>query len=266
MRLLTIEDDDDIAEVIEQTLRSDGFSVDRAADGLDGLWMAQEGDYGLIVLDVLLPGINGFKLCESLREQGIDTLVLMLTAKIGEYDETDGFEVGADDYLRKPFSPAVLKARVRALLKRRNGTLGAESQVLLRRGGIELNPRTRACTFAGAEVELTGRQAQVLETLVLAGDTPISRLDLVRAVWGLDFEGDPNVADVYIGYLRANSARKSSRTCEALATGSARDSTIVASPGHHHRGHHARPCPWRRRLGDVSGAWSSPSERHKRAE
>lgn len=201
MRLLIVEDDDDIAVVVEQTLRADGHSVDRAADGLDGIWMAREGEYGLIVLDVLLPGMNGFKICETLRTEGVETPILMLTAKVGEYDETDGFDVGADDYLRKPFSPSVLQARVRALL-RRGANSGGQIETTLTRGGVVLDPRTRACSHDGADIELTGRQAQLLEALLRAGDTPISRLDLVRAVWGLDFEGDPNVADVYLGYLR----------------------------------------------------------------
>ena len=207
MRLLVVEDDDDIAEVVEQTLRADGFSVDRAADGTDGLWMAREGEYGLIVLDVLLPEMNGFAVCQSLRESGIATPVLMLTAKVGEYDETDGFEAGADDYLRKPFSPAVLQARVRALI-RRAGAGPAALEETLSRGGVELDPRSRSCRLNGEDITLTGRQAQVLEALLRAGDAPISRLDLVRSVWGLDFDGDPNVADVYIGYLRAKLSKE----------------------------------------------------------
>lgn len=200
MRLLIVEDDDDIALVIEQTLRADGYDVDRSADGLDGLWKAREGTYGLIVLDVLLPGMNGFKLCSSLRTEGVTTPVLMLTAKVGDYDETEGLDVGADDYLRKPFSPHVLQARVRALLRR--GSTG-RPQTILRRGGVVLDPATRTCTYHNEPVELTGRQAQVLEALLRSEATPVSRLDLVRSVWGIDFEGDPNVADVYIGYLRA---------------------------------------------------------------
>lgn len=199
MRLLIVEDDDDIAVVIEQTLKADGFDVDRSPDGLDGLWRAEEGDYGLIVLDVLLPGMNGYQVCENLRKKGITTPVLMLTAKVGDYDETDGLDAGADDYLRKPFSPHVLQARVRALLRRGQPSVVSDT---LDRGGVSLQPTSRTCTFHGEPVELTARQAQVLEMLLRAEDNPVSRLDLVRAVWGMDFDGDPNVADVYIGYLR----------------------------------------------------------------
>lgn len=201
MRLLTVEDDDDIAVVIEAALRSDGHSIDRAADGLDGLWMAREGTYGVIVLDVLLPSMNGFKICETLRNEGNTTPILMLTAKVGEYDETDGFEAGADDYLRKPFSPGVLIARVRALLRRGPGSEGRSD--VLERGGVRLNPRTRSCQLNGAAIELSQRQSELLETLLRTGDEPLSRLELVKAVWGLDFDGDPNVADVYLRYLRA---------------------------------------------------------------
>lgn len=214
MRLLLVEDDDDIAVVIEHTLRSDGFEVDRAADGVDGLWMAEEGVYGLVVLDLLLPGMNGYKVCESIRAKGIDTPILMLTAKVGEYDETDGFDVGADDYLRKPFSPAVLSARVRSLLRR--GSAAPTSGDRLERGGVSLDPATRSCVFAGDDVDLTGRQAHVLEALLRAGEAPISRLQLVRTVWGLDFDGDPNVADVYIGYLRAKLGKETIENIRGL--------------------------------------------------
>ncbi len=200
MRLLLIEDDDDIALIVTEALEVDGHGVDRAADGLDGLWLAREGSYGVIVLDILLPGMNGYVLCRTLREEGIDTPVLMLTAKVGEYDETDGFEMGADDYLRKPFAPSVLRARVQALLRR---APSPRRDPILARGGITLDPASRRCTRDGDQVELTGRQAQLLEALLLAGDTPVSRLDLVRSVWGHDFDGDPNVADVYLRYLRA---------------------------------------------------------------
>lgn len=200
MRLLIVEDDDDIALVIERVLRTDGHEIDRVADGRDALWRATEVAYAAIILDVLLPGMNGFKVCESLRTNGIETPVLMLTAKVGDYDETEGLDVGADDYLRKPFSHDVLRSRVRALIRR---TGNATVQETLTRGGVVLVPQTRACTMNGEPIELTGRQAQVLETLMRSESTPVSRLDLVDAVWGFDFEGDPNVADVYLGYLRA---------------------------------------------------------------
>lgn len=205
MRLLLVEDDDDIALVVTEALAVDGHTVDRAATGLDGLWMAREGEYGLIVLDILLPEMNGYEVCRTLREDGEDTPVLMLTAKVGDYDEIDGFEMGADDYLRKPFAPSVLRARVQALLRR---APSPRRDPVLTRGGITLDPASRRCTRDGDVVELTGRQAQLLEALLRAEDTPVSRLELVRSVWGHDFDGDPNVADVYLGYLRAKLGRQ----------------------------------------------------------
>ncbi len=204
MRLLLVEDDDDIAVIVEQSLAPAGHTIDRAADGLDGLWMAREGSYGLIVLDLLLPGMNGYKVCETLRSEGAVLPILMLTAKVGEYDETDGFEVGADDYLRKPFSPAVLLARVQALLRRPPIRQASET---LTRGSVTLDPAARSCWVEGVEMDLTRRQAQLLEALLRAGDTPVSRLDLVADVWGMDFDGDSNVADVYLGYLRSKLGR-----------------------------------------------------------
>ncbi len=204
MRLLLIEDDNDIALVVDQALAADGHQLDRAADGLDGLWMAREGDYGVIVLDLLLPGMNGFKVCRTLRDEGRHTPILMLTAKVGEYDETEGFDCGADDYLRKPFSPAVLRARVTALLRRPPMVKNVER---LSRGGVNLDPSTRACQVDGRPVELTGRQAQLLEALLRTEDQPVSRLQLTNSVWGADFDGDPNVVDVYLGYLRTKIGR-----------------------------------------------------------
>ena len=213
MRLLLVEDDDDIAAIVTETLAADGHTVDRAANGNDGLWMAREGSYGLIVLDLLLPGLNGYRICETLRSEGSQTPVLMLTAKVGEYDETDGFEVGADDYLRKPFSPAVLRARVQALLRRAPNGLRPET---LERGPIHFDPGTRACTVDGEPVELTGREAQLLEALLRAEEAPATRLELVDAVWGRDFDGDPNVVDVYLRYLRAKVGKETIENIRGL--------------------------------------------------
>lgn len=199
MRLLVVEDDDDIAAAIVQTLELDGYAVDRAANGVDGLWMAQEGSYGAIVLDILMPRMNGYNVCRKLRASGSSTPVLMLTAKVGDIDEEDGLDLGADDYLRKPFSPGVLQARVRALLRRGSHTTMGD---VLERGDISLEPRSRRCLVDGIEVALSGRQSQLLEVLLRTGETPLSRLQILDAVWGMEFDGDPNVVDVYLGYLR----------------------------------------------------------------
>ena len=204
MRLLIVEDDDDIAVVIEETLRLEGYSTDRTADGVDGLWMAREGRYGLVVLDLLLPGKNGFEICKTLRDEGIDTLILMLTSKAGDYDETDGFDAGADDYLRKPFSPEVLGRRVQALLRRSDRRTLTP---VLTRGSVVFTPSTRHCAFNGEDVQLTARESQLLEVLLRAGEVPVGRQDLLASVWGFEFTGSPNVVDVTISYLRAKLSR-----------------------------------------------------------
>ena len=199
MRLLVVEDDDDIAATIVETLERDGHTVDRADNGEDGLWMAQEGSYGAIVLDILMPKLNGYNVCRELRAGGSQTPVLMLTAKVGDIDEEDGLDLGADDYLRKPFSAGVLQARVRALLRRTHSVPNSND---LSRGIISLEPRSRSCTVEGIAVALSGRQSQVLEVLLRSGDVPMTRLEILDAVWGIEFEGDPNVVDVYLRYIR----------------------------------------------------------------
>lgn len=167
--------------MIARTLELEGYSVDRANNGVDGLWMAQEGSYAAIVLDILMPGMNGYRVCSKLRASGSTTPVLMLTAKVGEFDEEEGLDLGADDYLRKPFSPTVLQARIRALLRRSSTTSVSD---LLERGDVSLEPRSRTCTLDGAPVDLSGRQAQLLEVLLRSGNTPLSRLEIVQSVWG----------------------------------------------------------------------------------
>ncbi len=194
-----------MADAVRRGLIAEGFDADVACNGVDGLWRAREFSYDAIVLDIMLPGLNGYEICRTLRSEGLTTPILMLTAKVGEYDETDGFDMGADDYLRKPFSPAVLRARVQALLRRAPSPRRAP---VLTRGGVSLDPASRSCTRDGEAVELTARQAQLLEALLRAEDTPVSRIELVRSVWGHDFDGDPNVADVYLGYLRAKLGRE----------------------------------------------------------
>jgi DNA-binding response OmpR family regulator len=198
-RVLIVEDDDDIAALVQRTLTQAGIGSDRAATGLDGLWMARETTYGALCLDILLPGMNGYEVCRTLRSEGHAVPILMLTAKTGEYDETDGFEMGADDYLRKPFSPAVLTARIKSLL-RRSGTPQASTE--LERGGLQFNVDTRRCLLDDTPVTLTPKEASLLEALLRNGETPLSRDLLLTEVWGMEFDGNTNVVDVYIGYLR----------------------------------------------------------------
>ncbi len=198
-RVLVVEDDEAIASLVQRTLSSASIESDHAASGLDGLWMAREGSYGAIILDIMLPGMNGYEVCRSLRSENNHVAILMLTAKSGEYDETDGFEMGADDYLRKPFSTEVLKHRVNALLRR---TPGTRVSTVIGRGDISLDLSSRSCELEGTLVNLTSREATLLEALIRTEDVPLPRAKILQQVWGFDFDGDPNVVDVYIGYLR----------------------------------------------------------------
>lgn len=198
MRILVIEDEVKLASAIERRLRAEGFDIDVSHDGHDGLWRATEGSYDAIILDIMLPGLNGYRVCSQLREQGNWTPILMLTAKDGEYDEAEGLETGADDYLGKPFSFVVLIARLKALARRG----GAARPAILCVADLELDPGTRSCRRAGATIDLTPREFSLLEVLMRADGDVVSKKDLVDHVWGLDFDGDHNVAEVYMGYLR----------------------------------------------------------------
>lgn len=193
-----IEDDDVVAAALRRGLEAEGFDVDHAADGDTGVWMATEHDYAAVVLDVMLPGRNGFRVCSDLRADGIDTPILMLTAKSGEYDEAEGLDAGADDYLTKPFSFVVLAARVRAML-RRAGPRQAVVQVI---GDLEIDFDRRLARRAGVDIELTNREFTLLEVLARQPGTVCSKEFLLVQVWGPDFDGGPNVVEVYVGYLR----------------------------------------------------------------
>ncbi len=197
MRVLVVEDDDRLADVIVRCLHDAGFITDVADNGVDALWRAQEGTYDAITLDLMLPGKNGYEVCRELRAADVWTPVLMLTAKAGDHDEAEGFEFGADDYLRKPFSPMVLVARLNRLIVR-----GASAPHALCVADLALEPRTRRCSRGGDEVRLTTREFAVLEALVLRSPEVVSKPELLDVVWGMDFTGDPNIVEVYIGYLR----------------------------------------------------------------
>jgi DNA-binding response OmpR family regulator len=198
MRVLIVEDEIALAEAIGDGLRAEGFDVDMAHDGLDGLWRAREGSYDAIVLDVLLPGMNGYRVCKTLREEGVWTPILILTAKDGEYDEAEALDTGADDFLSKPFSLVVLLARLRALFRR-----GAPPRpAVLECGPLQLDPGTRRVTCADADVSLTAREFALLEYLMRRSPSVASKPEILDHVWGMDFAGDPNVVEVYVGYLR----------------------------------------------------------------
>lgn len=198
MRILVVDDEQRLAKSIARGLEADGFDVDVVHDGKDGLWRAREGTYSAIVLDIMLPGLNGYQICRTLRDEGVWTPILLLTAKDGEYDEAEGFEFGADDYLRKPFSHVVLTARLRALIRR-----GAASPAMtIEAGGLILDPTTRQCARDASIIELTPREFAVLEVLMRRSPEAVAKQDLIDEVWGLDFDGDPNIVEVYVGYLR----------------------------------------------------------------
>jgi two-component system, OmpR family, response regulator len=198
MKILLIEDDPKLSAAVRRGLEGEGFTVDVAFDGDDGYWMASEGGYDAIVLDLMLPGRNGFRVCADLRAHGDWTPILMLTAKDGELDEAEGLETGADDYLTKPFSYPVLVARLHALLRR----AAERSPTPLTVADLCIDPRRRRATRADREIELTAREFDVLEFLVRRAGEVLSRQDVLSGVWEFAFDGDPNIVEVYIGRLR----------------------------------------------------------------
>ncbi|HEX8132927.1 MAG TPA: response regulator transcription factor [Actinomycetes bacterium] len=198
MRVLVVEDEKRLAVGLRKGLEAEGFAVDVALDGADGLWMAREHAYDAVVLDLMLPGMNGYKVCGTLRQDGVWTPILMLTAKDGEWDEVEALDTGADDYLTKPFAYAVLLARLRALLRR-----GArERPVVLEAGDIRLDPAARRAWRGGVEVELTPREFALLEFLLHRRGEVVSKREILEHVWDYDFEGDANIVEVYVWHLR----------------------------------------------------------------
>ncbi len=198
MRVLVVDDEVNLAESVQRGLRAEGFVVDVAFNGEDGLWRATEQEFDVIVLDLMLPKLNGYKVLELLRGRGIWTPVLMLTAKDGEYDQTDAFDLGADDYLTKPFSFMVLVARIRALLRRGR----AERAVVLEVGDLRLDPVTRAVSRAGIPITLTPREFALLEYFMHHVGEVVTKTNIIDAVWDSEFDGPLNIVEVYIGYLR----------------------------------------------------------------
>ncbi len=198
MRVLVVDDERRLATSLKAGLEAEGFAVDVAHDGTDGLWLARENQYDAILLDLMLPGINGYKVCATLRAEKNWTPILMLTAKDGEWDQVEGLDTGADDYLTKPFSFPVLVARLRAVARR-----GArERPTLLEAGDLRLDPGARRAWRGDVELELTAREFSLLAFLVRHRGDVASKGDILRAVWDFDFEGDPNIVEVYIRHLR----------------------------------------------------------------
>jgi DNA-binding response OmpR family regulator len=198
MRILVVDDELSLASAVKRGLEADGFAVDVATDGVTGLWQATENPYDAVVLDIMLPGINGYRVCADLRAAGIWTPVLMLTAKDGDLDEAEALDTGADDYLTKPFSFVVLVARLRALLRRSGG----ERPAVLTAGDLVLDPARHLCRRGDADIELTPREFAVLEYLMRRAGDVVAKSEILEHVWDFAFEGDVNVVEVYVGYLR----------------------------------------------------------------
>jgi len=199
MRLLIVEDEKRLALSLAKGLTAEGYAVDVVHDGLEGLHRASESPYDLVVLDIMLPGMNGYRVCSALRAAGNDVPILMLTAKDGEYDEAEGLDTGADDYLTKPFSYVVLVARIRALLRRR--TTGGGTPVI-ELGELRLDTGARRVLRQGTEVPLTAKEFAVLEQLALRAGEVVSKAEILEHVWDFAYEGDPNIVEVYVSALR----------------------------------------------------------------
>ncbi len=208
MRVLVVEDEIRLAEGLKRGLEAEGFAVDVAHTGTDGLWLAREQQYAAILLDIMLPGMNGYVVCRTLRDERNWTPVLMLTAKDGEWDEVEGLDTGADDYLTTPFAFSVLLARLRALIRRGAG----ERPVVLEAGDLFLDPAARTVRRGAQPVELTAREFAVLEFLLRRQGEVVSKAQILEGVWDFAFEGDPNIVEVYIGQLRGKIDRPFSRT------------------------------------------------------
>ncbi|MEV0279166.1 response regulator transcription factor [Streptomyces sp. NPDC050610] len=198
MRLLIVEDEKRLALSLAKGLTAEGFAVDAVHDGPEGLYRAREGSYDLLILDIMLPGMNGYRICATLRAEGSEVPILMLTAKDGEYDEAEGLDTGADDYLTKPFSYVVLVARVRALLRRR----GTGAAPVLRIGGLSVDRAARKVWRDGVEAALTAKEFAVLEQLAVRAGEVVSKAEILEHVWDFAYDGDPNIVEVYISALR----------------------------------------------------------------
>jgi DNA-binding response OmpR family regulator len=198
MRILVVEDEQRLATALKRGLEGDGFAVDVSFAGDEGLWLATENAYDAIVLDIMLPGLNGYQVCARLREQNVWTPILMLTAKDGEFDHAEALDTGADDFLSKPFSYVVLVAHLRALVRRGSG----ERPAILTAGDLRLDPARHRCWRGDEEVKLTPRQFSLLEFLMRRAGDVVSKSEILDHVWDYAYSGDPNVVEVYIGYLR----------------------------------------------------------------
>jgi DNA-binding response OmpR family regulator len=199
--IVIVDDEVALAEGLRDGLIAEGFDVILAHDGDEGFKRCTEPNVDLMVLDIMLPKRNGYKLCADLRAAGVTAPILMLTAKTGELDEAEALDTGADDFLTKPFSFVVLLARIRALQRRRQ-TVDNATDGRIERGNLVVDVRQRRCWRDNVAIDLTARELDLLAAIVIASPDPITKMTLLEQVWGTSFEGDPNVVEVYVGYLR----------------------------------------------------------------
>jgi two-component system OmpR family response regulator len=198
MRVLVIEDEVRMARLLKRALEEEGHAVDVAADGPDGLWMATENSYAAILLDVMLPGFDGFELCRRLRAAGVWVPVLMLTARDEVGDRVRGLDAGADDYLVKPFSLLELAARLRALARRDDRRRPA----VLAEGDLKLDPASKRAWRGNAELQLSPKEFSLLEFFLRHPGSVLTRSQIIEAVWDFAYDGTSNVVDQYVNYLR----------------------------------------------------------------
>jgi two-component system, OmpR family, response regulator len=204
MRLLLVEDETRLARALSRGLSADGFAVEVAADGADGLERARHEDFDAVLLDVMLPRMSGYDVVRTLRAERNWVPVLMLSAKDGEHDQADGLDYGADDYLTKPFSYVVLLARLRSLLRR----APQPRPVVLSSGDVRLDPSTRQVTVSGEPVALTPRELGLLEFLLRSAGRVVTKVEILDHVWDAAADTHPNVVEVYVGYLRRKLGRR----------------------------------------------------------
>lgn len=208
MRVLLVDDEVRLTDGIRRGLQAEGMTVDVAHDGVDGLWRVREFTYDVVLLDVMMPGISGYRVCQTMRAEGIWAPVLFLTAKDGEWDEVEGLDTGGDDWLTKPFSFPVLVARIRALARR-----GARARpVVLEAGDLRLDPAARTVHRGETLLALTAREIAVLELLMRRRGEVVTKTELLDDVWSEDFDSDPNIVEVYVGRIRRKIDRPFGRT------------------------------------------------------
>lgn len=206
MKVLLVDDDVTLVSAVKRGLQPEGFTVDVAHNGVDGLWRATEGTYDVVVLDIMLPGLNGYRVCAEMRALGNWTPVLMLTAKDGELDEAEALDTGADDYVVKPFAFSVLISRLHALMRR----AGSNEPAAIRVDDLVVEPLAHRIWIRDAELPVTSREFDVLHFLVRHRDHVVSKHQILEGVWSDDFAGDPNIVEVYVGRLRRKLQQRSS--------------------------------------------------------